>query len=163
MDFILGLMLTPIFVGALFLFAVIADHTEHEGWASFILLSSFAILYHIFKIDLVTIAYGAGAWIVAGVVYSFVRWMYQCNRAAGMYEAKSIDKYRALEMTDIARNKGTITYWAFAWPISLVSTVLTDCLSWMGKWLHFAFGNAFRWASDKSRMRINDIANDRND
>lgn len=154
---IFALLLTPWAVLSLVFIAVLFDHNEHEGWATITLLGVFAIAYFMFEATLMQIAIAVGAWLVSGVIYSWVRWVWQCKRAVRDYENESIDRHRAMHLTHVDANKGVITYWAFAWPVSLVATVLTDLLSWLGKVLHFTFGNAYNWISDNSRSQIAEI------
>lgn len=160
---ILAFMLTPVFVVSLAILAVIFDHSNHRGFASFLLCSIFAIVFFATELPLSAIAYAALAWIGAGVVYSWIRWVIQCKRAVRNYENEKIDKHEAMSQTYVQSNKGRITYWAFAWPISLTATLLSDVLSWLGKSLHFVFGNAYNYISDRSRTKIQDIAEKRND
>lgn len=158
---IFALLLTPWAALSLLFIAVLFDHNRHEGWASFTLISVFAIAYFMFDVTLQQIGIGAAAWIIAGIVYSFVRWTMQCSKAASDYEAEKIGKHEAMALTHLGHNKGAITYWTFAWPISFVATVCSDLLTWLGRGFHFVFGNAYHWASDRSRSRIAEISNAR--
>lgn len=155
---IFALLLTPWAALSLLFIAVLFDHNRHEGWASFTLIGVFTIAYFMFDVTLLTITKLAGLWLVLGIVYSFCRWMWQCRCAANDYEEKKIDKHEAMRLTHLGVNKGAITYWTFAWPISLVATLCSDLLTWLGKGLHFMFGNAYHWVSDRSRSRIAEIS-----
>jgi hypothetical protein len=162
-DTITALLFTPITLVCILILGVILDHSNERGWSSTFMIGAFALAYFMFDATLKTVLYGAGAWVGAGVIYSYLRWMWHCRNAVNQYTIEKISKTKALYMTTLHSNKGIITYWAFAWPISLTATVLTDFLTWAGKALHLMFGNAYNWVSVKSQGEIDAIAEQRGD
>lgn len=158
---ILAILLTPWALLSLAVIAVLFDHNRHEGTSSFLLVLMFTLGYFLFDPSLAQIGYTAGSWILIGILYSFVRWSFHCNRIVKQYDNGSVEGHYAIHQTSLASQKPRITYWAFAWPISFVATILSDAITWLGKLLHFVFGNAFRWVSQRSQGRIAKIARER--
>jgi hypothetical protein len=162
-DTITALLFTPITLVCILILGVILDHSDERGWASSFMIGALAIAYFMFDATFITILYGVGTWVVAGIVYSFLRWTWQCRAAVKLYSENKITKSAAMLATHLRHNKSDITYWTFAWPISLTATVLTDFLTWAGKALHLMFGNAYNWVSVKSQGEIDAIAEQRGD
>lgn len=158
-----ALLLTPITLVCVLILGVILDHSDQRGWATTFLIGAFTIVYFMFDATFMTLLYVAGIWLALGVVYSYLRWFWHCRKAVKEYSIERISKAKAMDKTNLRSHKGRITYWAFAWPVSLTATVLTDFLSWAGKTLHFVFGNAYNWISAKSQADIDVIAQQRGD
>jgi hypothetical protein len=126
LETITALLLTPITLVCVLILGVILDHSDQRGWATTFMIGAFAIAYFMFDATLMTLLYGAGIWIAIGIIYSYLRWMWHCRNAVKSYSLERISKSTAMTRTDLSSHKGRITYWAFAWPVSLTATVLTS-------------------------------------
>jgi hypothetical protein len=110
------------------LFAVLAEHNESRGFAVFWALVAAVTSFFYFNVPLIDIAIYAGAYLVAGVVWSFYRYKrFIVAKVESMGEMnhrfEKIEQYHPSKMLD------TITAWIIIWPFSLLDNLCGDIIN----------------------------------
>jgi len=133
-------------VGALTLFVLWLVHEESDGWAILWMVALGAIIYHIFRIDTMTLLIGAGAYIPIGIFWSFYRWKRFCNTKVNDYNERktarlAVDEVEAVQQlahweernldslkdqVSPGNNITRLVNWIIIWPFSVVENVLGD-------------------------------------
>jgi hypothetical protein len=115
---------------ALAILGILFEHNGARGWSVFITLVTAAVAYIAFNLSLLTIAIGAVAYIVIGLVWSF--WRYKRHAAKVVEEKKnstSTEKEYALRNLHPRAMLPTITAWIMIWPFSLVENLVGDLIN----------------------------------
>lgn len=130
--FVAGLMLSwPALVVLAFL-GILFEHSGSRGWSVFVALVIAAVSFFYFSVSLMSIAIGAVAYIVIGLLWSF--WRYKRHVAKMIEEHKGSDanhKERVLRSLHPKEMLGTITAWIVVWPFSLVENLVGDIINFI--------------------------------
>ena len=161
LDFIIAILLTPYALVAVLLIGAVFDHNDNHFWPIVSLAGAGAIVYFSYTIPLVTILYGAGAWLVAGILYSWIAWTMHCREVTKDYRENRVSRDVALAYVRPSHLRGQITYWVVAWPLSLTSNVLGNAFTWIGSSVQFVFGKMYSAVSENSVKKIDKIADER--
>lgn len=130
MEFILGLLLSWPALIALVLIGILFEHNGSSGWAIFFGLIAAAVSYFYFQIPLATIAIGAVAYVVIGMMWSFYRYKRHAMKVVEEYKNESPqNKERALHRLHPKEMIGTISAWIAIWPFSMVENLVGDIIN----------------------------------
>lgn len=115
---------------ALAILGILFEHNGARGWSVFTALVVAAVAYIAFNVSLITIAIGAVAYVVVGLVWSF--WRYKRHAAKVVEEKRNssaMEKERALRELHPRAMLGTITAWIMIWPFSMVENIVGDLIN----------------------------------
>ncbi len=154
----------------LVVFAVLALLTETErfGWASVAVAGSVALaqwmhwadIWGFLKANVLVSALYLGGYVVAGVVWSFVKWFSFLMRFRDVLKEVKVhgsDHYGARTYRGVslerkpaaAESKGKITAWMIFWPFSVVGTVLNDPVKRLFTFLFGRFKHLYQRMADR--------------
>lgn len=130
--FAAGLILTWPALIVLFVLGILFEHNGARGWSVFTALVAAATAFFFFSVSLMTIAIGAVAYVIIGLVWSF--WRYKRHAAKVVEENKGLDKMyreRAIERLHPKAMLPTITAWILIWPFSMVENITGDIINFI--------------------------------
>jgi len=114
----------------LFVLGILFEHNGARGWSVFSAIVTAAVAYFFFSVSLLTIAIGAAAYIVIGLVWSFWRYKRHAANVVEEYrQASQSEKERALRRLHPKEMLGTITAWILIWPFSFVENMIGDFIT----------------------------------
>lgn len=163
----LGLLEFSVFLVA-FVFVTFLTETERFGWGTLATIGTLVVAQWLHWADILGFARANalmsavyfGGYIVAGVVWSFVKWFSFLMRFRDVL--KEIDvpgsehyretSYRGNSLNQkpmAARNKKKITAWMIFWPFSMVGTVLNDPVKRIFTFLFGRFKHLYQKMSDR--------------
>jgi len=128
--FMAGVLISWPALVLLAILGILFEHYHARGWAVFTALAVAAVSYFYFKIPLITIAIGAGVYLVVGLLWSF--WRYK--RHADKVVAENKDQNAAVKQDAVRRLHpqqmlGTITAWILIWPFSVTENLIGDIIN----------------------------------
>lgn len=130
LDFLLSIVLTVPFLATLLFLGILFEHNESRVWAIFIGIIATVVSYFYFKFPLIGVLYGAIAYSVVGVLWSFFRYKRYVNKKVD--ESRTMDDH---EKQNLIRHihptlmLGAITAWIMIWPFSMVDNLLGDIVN----------------------------------
>lgn len=117
-------------LGTLIVLGILFEHNGARGWAVFSAILLAATAYLFFSVPLITIAIGAAAYIVIGLVWSFWRYKRHADKVvAENRDATQSERDRALRKLHPREMLGTITAWVMIWPFSMVENIAGDLIT----------------------------------
>jgi hypothetical protein len=128
--FLLGIFATPLALIVLLVLGILFEHNGARGWAVFTALAALTAAYFAFQVPLATLALGAGAYFVIGLVWSF--WRYKRHASKVVAENKGADanqKERVLRALHPKAMVSTIVAWILIWPFSIIENLIGDILN----------------------------------
>jgi hypothetical protein len=126
MEFILGMLFTPLALCICILLSVLFEHKDARGFAGFTFLIGGTILYNLLGLSLTTLGIAAALWLPIGLAWSMWRWSRHCSKTVKRAEAFEISRNAAKSEIDFKEKSPTLVYWVIFWPISLVEMLLSD-------------------------------------
>jgi len=128
--FIAGTMLSWPALVIMIILGILFEHNGARGFAVFTALVTMVISYFFFSIPLMTIALGALAYIVIGLVWSFYRYKRHAIKVVEQYKDRELSsKSDALRDLHPTAMLSTITAWILIWPFSMVENVIGDIIN----------------------------------
>lgn len=128
--FFAGLLITWPALAIVVVLGVIFEHNEAHGFATFLALVAMVTSYFLFHVSLLMILYGAIAYIVIGLVWSFYRYKRHADKVVARNEGKDrATKERALEALHPKNMLSSITAWILIWPFSVVENAIGDIIN----------------------------------
>jgi len=116
----------------LFLFGILAEHTESSGWAIFFMILAVAVAFFTFSFSWLTLALGAVGYIVVGLLWSFWRYKRHAQKVVEANKKSTAqEKEYALRALHPKAMLGTITAWIVIWPFSLVENLVGDIINFI--------------------------------
>lgn len=133
-EFILFYLLSWPALATILVLGVLAEHYSCTKWAVFLAILAGVVAYTMFGVPLINLVIIAVAYFITGVIWSF--WRYTRFVKAGVktlvFSSQS-EKERKINELSPKRNVGTIVRWVLVWPLSLVSSVVGDIITFAQK------------------------------
>lgn len=128
-------MSVPTLIGLL-LAGILFEHNDWTGTTIFLALVATVVGVTYYGVTWQNIAYGAAAYAVVGVVWSFYRYKRFVSSKVADYKERSSGKTLTQgDLTTIgyaihpAKNIGKITAWIIVWPFSLIDNLTSDLIN----------------------------------
>ena len=157
--FMMGVLFSPIMIGALLVIAVLLDHKEAKGWVIFFALVAGLLAWSVFNVTWQQLLIVAGAWVPIGVAWSIWRWRRHCSAVVTKFKESGSKTPEMYVMTklDPANSKGSIVYWIIAWPISVIEMSIGDFIDVIGILVTRVFKGTYARISASAIKDLEDI------
>jgi O-antigen/teichoic acid export membrane protein len=110
---------------------VLAEHFDNTKTAVFLGLVAMTISYIMFSVPLSTLALGLLGYVIVGVLWSFWRYKRFVSIGVKSISKDSADRIITSRLRELSpeQNKGTLVFWIFMWPLSLISNLIGDFIN----------------------------------
>lgn len=164
MEFLLGLLFAPWALVAYIFIAILLEHKTYSGWAVFfgvLLLAGISPLGAIGDASSMfswkELGYGALAYIPVGLVWSFWRFSKYCNKIVADVKNGILEKEFAQGKLDAMKHVDKISLWVFAWPFSLVESVIGDIMDTIELLIRKVFRSTYTRIAGNAKKKLEDI------
>ena len=157
MEFILGIVLSWYFIGAIIFVGLICEYNDNTELSAFLVIVGAILAKFYFAIDLSAILVLGLVYFLCGLLTALLRWYSYCIAEVNLFNNK--ESYYAHSFTSLNRtvdpsnNMSKICSWVIIWPIALFTFFTSDLVrltkAFISKYCVGIFGSISRYALDK--------------
>lgn len=164
-EFVLGVLASPFFYGAIIGLTIVLDYKEQRGYSVLGMLAMLIVAALIFQPS-----WSWKVWCIAvviylpiGIVIAIMRWKAHCSKVELRFDKGEIDLGDARYHVKMSRFSETIAYWVSMWPITLVSLVLTTMLTYVENLIRTTLASTFGRITNNAVDRMELLSRSRNE
>lgn len=128
-------------IAVLSVFGIIAASNDSEGWAIFWGILIGIVAYFRFDLAFSDILFGAIAYLILGLVWSFWRYKRHVDKYIEVAKERGYDMSKTIHEVAPANNIALVVSWIIIWPLSMVENLIGDIL----RLIRMLVTNAFKF------------------